>query len=155
MSTPLFYSDFDHLFDEAFNIRYGPWGVQSHASAQRQNTAGDGVVKAIVPRMDIHENTENNILTVTFELPGLTKENVQIDVHNGRLNISGESKISSEHEESGYAVRERRYGKFSRTLKLPLGVKEDQIKASMVDGVLTVTYPRATPETEPKKITIS
>ena len=72
--------------------------------------------------MDLHENTEANTVTATFELPGLTKENVDISVHDGQLTISGESKISSGHEESGYAVRERKVGKFSRTIKLPRGV---------------------------------
>ena len=72
--------------------------------------------------MDLHENTDSNIVTATFELPGLSKENIQIDVHNGRVTISGESQISSDHEESGYVVRERRYGKLSRTLQLPRGV---------------------------------
>jgi len=73
--------------------------------------------------LDLHENVEANTVTATFELPGLTKENVDIHVHDGRLYVSGESKISAEHEESGYAIRERRYGKFSRTLQLPYGVK--------------------------------
>ena len=62
-------------------------------------------------------------ITATIELPGLNKDNVQIDVQNSSLNISGETKLTSEHEESGYAVRERRYGKFFRTLQLPCGVR--------------------------------
>lgn len=74
-------------------------------------------------RMDVHEDAKQNTVTATFELPGLKKENVSIDVHNNLLTISGESKISSEHEESGYAVRERRFGKFSRSVPLPDGVK--------------------------------
>ncbi|KAH0578377.1 hypothetical protein H2248_003988 [Termitomyces sp. 'cryptogamus'] len=49
--------------------------------------------------MDLHENTENNMVTATFELPGLKKEDVSIDIHNSRLTISGESKISTEHNE--------------------------------------------------------
>ena len=73
--------------------------------------------------MDLHENTENNTVTATFELPGLKKEDVSIDVHNSRLTISGESKISTEHNEQGYAIRERKFGRFSRTLQLPQGVK--------------------------------
>jgi HSP20 family protein len=73
--------------------------------------------------MDLHENSDKNSVTATFEFPGLKKEDVTIDVHNGRLTVSGESKMSEEHEESGYAVRERKYGKFSRTLQLPQGVK--------------------------------
>ena len=125
--------------------------------------------------MDLHENVEANTVTATFELPGLTKENVDIHVHDGRLYVSGESKISAEHEESGYAVRERRYGKFSRTLQLPYGVKvsktcyvfwngdrgyllmaqEEQVNAKMDNGILTVTFPRSTPETAPKKIAVA
>jgi HSP20 family molecular chaperone IbpA len=73
--------------------------------------------------MDLHENSESNTVTATFELPGLKKEDVHIDSQNGQLTISGESKISSDHDENGYAVRERRFGKFSRTLRLPQGVK--------------------------------
>ena len=74
-------------------------------------------------RMDVHEDDKSNTVTATFELPGLKKEDVNIDVHNNVLTISGESKISSERDEDGYAVRERRYGKFSRSIPLPQGVK--------------------------------
>ncbi|KAF9538205.1 hypothetical protein CPC08DRAFT_717577, partial [Agrocybe pediades] len=64
-----------------------------------------------------------NIVTATFEFPGVAKENINIDVHNGRLAVSAETKQSSEeHDEAGYAVRERRFGWFSRTLQLPQGV---------------------------------
>jgi HSP20 family protein len=73
--------------------------------------------------MDLHEDSDENTVTATFELPGVKKEDVNLDVHNGRLTISGETKMSEEHEEGGYAVRERRFGKFSRTLQLPQGVK--------------------------------
>ena len=62
-------------------------------------------------------------MTASFELPGLKKEDVNIDVHNSVLTVSGETKISSEHDENGYVVRERRYGKFSRSIGLPQGVK--------------------------------
>lgn len=73
--------------------------------------------------MDLHEDHEHNIVTATFELPGLQKEDVQIDVHSNRLTVSAESKQSNEFEENGFAVRERRFGKISRTLQLPEGVK--------------------------------
>ena len=94
-------------------------------------------------------------MTTTFELPGLTKQDVHIDVHNNVLTVSGESRLSSERDENGYAVRERRYGKFSRSVPLPQGIKPEEIKASMEDGVLTVTFPKMTPEQAPKKITIA
>ena len=125
--------------------------------------------------MDIHEDSKQNVVTATFELPGLKKEDVNIDVHNNVLSVSGESKISSEREENGYAVRERRFGKFSRSIPLPQGIKvcqsylaplclnmeltlyvqNDDIKASLDNGVLTVTFPKTTEEQAPKKIAIS
>ena len=73
--------------------------------------------------MDLHEDSESNTVTATFELPGLKKEDVHIDVHHGHLSVSGETSQASEKEDDGYAIRERRFGKFSRTLKLPQGVK--------------------------------
>ncbi|KAE9400120.1 HSP20-like chaperone [Gymnopus androsaceus JB14] len=106
------------------------------------------------PKMDLHEDQSKNTVTATFELPGLKKEDVQIDLQNGQLTISGESKISSEHEQEGYLIRERGFGKVSRTLKLPQGIKEEEIKASMENGVLTVTFPKSGTEAAPKKITI-
>ena len=73
--------------------------------------------------MDVHEDGQTNSVTATFELPGLKKEDVNIDVHNNLLTISGESKVSSDRDENGYAVRERRFGKFSRSIPLPHGIK--------------------------------
>jgi HSP20 family protein len=73
--------------------------------------------------MDLHEDTQNNTVTATFEFPGVSKENVSIDMQNGSLTVTAENKIASEHDENGYTVRERRWGKFSRTLQLPQGIK--------------------------------
>ncbi|RDB18513.1 Heat shock protein 16 [Hypsizygus marmoreus] len=152
MSTVFFYEpfyDFDRLLDEAF-ARIGNKGV-----SRRGLENNDGAIRSLKPRMDLHEDAEKNTVTATFELPGLKKEDVSIDVHNGRLTISAESKQSTEHEKDGYAVRERRFGKISRTLQLPLGVKEEEIKASMENGLLTVSFPKIAPELAPKKITIA
>ena len=73
--------------------------------------------------MDLYENKDNNVMTATFELPGLAKDNVQIDVQDGNLAVSGESSQSSEQREQGYAVKERKYGRFVRTIRLPDGTK--------------------------------
>lgn len=73
--------------------------------------------------MDIHEDEHSNVVTATFELPGLSKEDVNIDIQNNVLTVSGESKVTSERNEQGYAVRERRYGKFARSIPLSEGVK--------------------------------
>lgn len=73
--------------------------------------------------MDLHEDSKNNKVTATFELPGLKKEDVSININDNRLTVSGESSINNEYDENGYAVRERRYGNFSRTLQLPQDIK--------------------------------
>ena len=72
--------------------------------------------------MDLHENPEANSVTATFELPGFNKDDVQIDVCGGGLAVAVGNKISTEHKQSGYAMCERWYGKFSRTLQLPQAV---------------------------------
>ena len=74
-------------------------------------------------RMDLHEDAETDTVTATFDLPGMSKEAVNIDVHNNRLTISGENQLSQERMEKGYTVRERGYGRFSRSLPLPSGTK--------------------------------
>ncbi|SJK99535.1 uncharacterized protein ARMOST_02840 [Armillaria ostoyae] len=147
----VYYYEPFYNFDRLFDAITRPASQQLQAAHDSDNTA----TKALKPRMDLHEDAAKNTVTATFELPGLKKEDVEIDVHDGRLAVSGESKISSEHEENGYAVRERKFGKFSRTLRLPQGVKEEEIKASLDNGLLTVTFPKASPETAPTKIAIA
>ena len=71
----------------------------------------------------MHYDKDTNNVNVTFELAGLKKEDVSIDVHSNVLTVSGEDNKSSESSEGGYVIRERRYGKFSRSLSLPQGVK--------------------------------
>lgn len=70
----------------------------------------------------MHENLEDNTMTALFELPGLSKENVNITVQNNRLEVSGESKLAQQYEEGGWAMRERQSGRFFRTITLPAGV---------------------------------
>ncbi|GBE77670.1 Heat shock protein [Sparassis crispa] len=138
-------SDFDRMFDDAFTRRATDLGsLREHGGA-----------RGLMPRMDLHEDTKSNVVTASFELPGLKKEDVDIDVQNNVLTVSGESKMSSEHEESGYTIHERRSGKFTRAVSLPHGVKPNDIKAHMENGVLTVSYPKVTPEASVKKIAIS
>lgn len=122
-------------------------------------TLRETITNALSLRVDVHEGPDNTVVA-SFELPGLRKEDVSIELHNNQLTISGEAKStttthSPEGEEgSKYFVRERRFGKFSRTIPLPEGTQPDSVKAAVADGVLTVTYPKATPDQSPKKIDI-
>ena len=117
--------------------------------------------------MDLHEDSDKNVVSVTVELPGVKKKDVHLEVRNGQLTVSAETKDSVEDSEGGYVIRERRFGKFSRSLRLPEGVKvrilwnemltvsQDEIKAEMADGVLSIMFPQSLPEQAPKKISIS
>lgn len=90
--------------------------------------------------MDLRENTEKNTVEATFELPGLSKEDVNIDLHNNRLTISGEVKQTQDREEAGYVVRERRVGKFSRTLQLPANIPVSSLVYRLIGANRELTY---------------
>ncbi|KAG8216701.1 small heat shock protein [Butyriboletus roseoflavus] len=106
------------------------------------------------PRLDLHESKDTNTVTATFELPGWTSESVSIDVHQNNLTVSGESASSDVQQEGSYIVRGRRSGKFSRKLQLPFGTKPEDVKAKMENGILTITFPKTSPEEQVKRIAI-
>ncbi|KIJ53253.1 hypothetical protein M422DRAFT_155555, partial [Sphaerobolus stellatus SS14] len=108
------------------------------------------------PRMDLYSSKDSDQMTATFELPGLDKNDVYyIDIQNNRLVVSGQSTIEDIDDSDQYVYRERRTGRFSRSLPLPSGTKPDQIKASLNNGVLTVNFPKNSSEDQPQKITIA
>ena len=133
------FSEFDRLFDDAFNARFWPStsSVEVGQHAKTQPLASFSPRRALFAtlrsllysqmcsfsRFDLYESMDSNTVVVTFELPGLRPEDVAIDIHNNRLTVSGECTTPNSHEEVGYAVRERLYGEFSRTLQLPFGTK--------------------------------
>jgi len=71
----------------------------------------------------------DNTMMASLELPGLKKEDVNIDLQNNCLTISGENKADANWNDNRYVVRERRFGKFSRTLRLAPGTQADKITA--------------------------
>ncbi|KAF4616557.1 hypothetical protein D9613_008557 [Agrocybe pediades] len=151
--------DFDRIIDDALNAiqskRSGSNSNSDSRAVQRREVDDNLLSRPLRPRMDLSEDSTKNLVTATFEVPGLKKDDVQIDVNNNRLTVSGEAQKSSEHDEGGYAVRERRYGRFSRTLQLPQGVKDSDIKASLDNGVLTVNFPKSSEEQAHKRIAIN
>jgi HSP20 family protein len=92
------------------------------------------------PAVDISETTES--IEVCSELPGMKKEDIEIEVAKGVLTIRGEKKEEEERSERSYHHREVRYGSFSRSFSLPADVKADEAKADFRDGVLTITLPK-------------
>lgn len=105
------------------------------------------------PRIDVQQR--DHAVIVRADLPGVRKEDVQLEVEGDTLVISGERR--EEREEGGddqdYRLVERSYGNFYRAVPLPQGTNPDAIEAKMRDGVLTITLPLAE-EARPRRIAI-
>ena len=104
----------------------------------------------LAPPVDVRESNGN--LVVTTELPGLSKDDVKVEVEQDRLVIRGERKREQEEERGGVHRSERFYGSFYREIPLPEGVKAEQAKAQFNNGVLEITMPIA--EEQRRKRTI-
>ncbi len=105
-----------------------------------------------IPAMDLVE-TENDFI-LRADLPGLTEGDVNIELEDNVLTISGERKAEHEERKEGYYRVERAFGNFSRSLTLPEGVDPDKVKARFDRGVLEVTVPKPE-QRKPRKVTIS
>jgi len=95
----------------------------------------------LTPPINIY-NTANEMV-VKATLPGVKPEELDIDITGDTLTIKGETKAEQEIKEENYLLRECRYGAFSRSLNLPPGLKTDKAEASLENGILTLTIPRA------------
>jgi len=120
-----FYADFDKLANEA----EGTWH----------------------PSVDISEN--ENAFVLKAELPGVNREDINIDINHKTLTLKGEKKFEEKTEKENYVRVERSYGSFSRTFALSDKVDTENVKASYKDGVLEVTLPKKE-EAKPKEIKV-
>jgi len=107
---------------------------------------------AWLPSVDVAET--DGEFVVRAELPGMSHEDIEINVQDNILTLKGEKKQEKKEEHETFHRLERSYGSFSRTFTLPAGVKLDDIKATFKDGVLEVTMPKAE-DAKLKKIAIT
>jgi len=114
--------------------------------------ANGGTYRRWTPAMDVVATEDAYVLRA--DLPGLSDEDVSIEVEDGVLKVSGERKVSNEEKGEGYYRVERSFGRFSRTLRLPEGVDADAVTATFDKGVLEVRVPKPE-EVKPKKVEIT
>lgn len=93
-----------------------------------------------LPAVDVRETTD--ALLIQAELPGIDKKDVRIELHEGRLTISGERKYEKEVNEENVHRIERAYGRFSRSFSLPRDIDTDAAEATMNNGVLEIRLPK-------------
>lgn len=93
------------------------------------------------PNVDIRETKDNFVLT--FELPGISKDDINIHFEDGLLKVEGERKEDEAMEGVSLLRRERRFGKFYRSFKVKARVQSDKIEADYKNGLLTINLPKA------------
>ncbi len=131
-------TEMNRLFNTFFDTPAGGHGLSAH--------------RRWVPAMDLLETDESFVLRA--DLPGLSEGDVNIELEDNVLTVSGERKGEHEERKEGYYRVERSFGRFSRSLTLPDGVDADAVRANFEDGVLEVRIPK--PEArKPRKVSIS
>jgi HSP20 family protein len=107
---------------------------------------------AWAPPVDIYET--NNEIVVKAELPGLTQEEINVEVKDGILTLRGERRAEKEVKEESYHRMECSYGAFARSFMLPTTVDEEKTKASLKNGILEIHLPKKE-QAKPKQIKVA
>ena len=129
-------SEMNRLFNSAFDAPSGASGP---------------ALRRWVPAMDLVETGEQFLLRA--DLPGMSEEDIEIELEDGTLTVSGERKAEHEERQEGFHRVERSFGAFSRSLTLPKGVDAEAVTASFDRGVLEVRIPKPA-ERKPRRISI-
>ena len=126
--------DMNRLFDQFFDGR-----------------AANGPSRRWIPAMDLVETEDH--LVLRGDLPGMTEDDVDIEIKDNVLTVSGERKAQHEDKGQGYHRVERSFGSFSRSLTLPQGVEPGKVAAKFENGVLEVEIPKPA-EAKPTRVQI-
>jgi HSP20 family protein len=135
-------TEMNRLFNSFFDTPTGGGNGGSGASQLRR----------WVPATDLVETESEYVLRA--DLPGLSKDDVNVELDENVLTISGERKAEHEERKEGYYRLERASGRFLRSLTLPEGVDAQQIKAGFENGVLEVRVPKPV-QRQPQKVAIA
>lgn len=121
-------------------------------AAQRTGLPSLDMTGVVSPAIDVHET--DAAIELTAELPGLSDDDVEIELRNRQLTLRGEKAVA--HDGGGdLHVNERSYGSFTRTMTLPDTVDPEKITAEFKKGVLHITMPKTEPQDPGRKIKVS
>jgi HSP20 family protein len=133
----------NRLFDDVFR------GNLAEAEGSNQAAQGGGIIPA---RMNVSE-TENEF-RITAELPGVTEQDVDVQLDDDMLTIRGEKRSEQKDEKENYHFVERSFGSFQRSLRLPFSVNPEQVQARFENGILTVTLPKTHQQERSRRIRV-
>ncbi len=130
--------EIDQLFEElTSDWGLGPFRRRARGLLQRPPAAA-----MRIPALDLVDKDDE--VLIRADLPGMDEKDIEVQLADGALTVSGEKK--EEHEEGEkegrYYLAERRYGAFQRTIPLPEGIDQDKVEASFRKGVLTIHLPK-------------
>ena len=126
--------DMNRLFDRFFEGR-----------------TANGTARRWIPAMDLVETEDH--LVLRGDLPGMTEDDVDIEIKDNVLTVSGERRAEHEDKGEGYHRVERAFGGFSRSLSLPHGIDPEKVEAHFENGVLEVRIPKPA-EAKPTRVQI-
>lgn len=138
--TDLLRGRMDRLFNEMISDFWGGRGTAENVAA-----------RVWAPPVDVRET--DDALLITAELPGMTKDDVDITLENNVLTLSGERKFEKDVKGETWHRVERSYGAFSRSFTLPATVRTERVEATFTDGILNISLPKVE-ESKPRKIEI-
>lgn len=119
--------------------------------SQAPSWFGDFRPNKFSPTIDVAD-TESHLI-VSAEIPGLSKDDLEVTVHDGTLNLKGEKRHEFENDENGVYRTERFFGTFHRTVPLPADIDANGAESRFEDGVLTLKLPKVAREKDaPKRI---
>jgi HSP20 family protein len=143
--TPI--EDMERLFDEMWRRPFSAFRAPFWAGTRTADIEG------FSPSVDVYETDHE--LIVKCDLPGVKKENINLDIAHNLLTISGEKTKEEKVEKANYYRYESSYGSFSRSFELPEGLDMEKAKAHFENGVLEIKVPKsAEAEKMSKKISI-
>ena len=142
LALPLLQRRVNRLFDDFF----GDFGFPLSPFSAAYNEV------SFFPKMDITETDKE--ITVTAELAGMDRKDVDISIDDNGLTIKGEKKSEHEQKDANQYLAERTYGKFTRTIALPADIERDKIEAAFKKGVLTIKLPKSPEEKNVKHIEV-
>ncbi len=141
------FESIDRTFEDLRNeIESLFWGYPAYA--RYRDIYGEDF-GARMPYADIMDR--GDAIVITAEMPGIPKENVEIEVDENGIEISGKVEQNIEDEDHGYYRRERAYSSFYRYIPLPEEIKPDEVKAKMKNGILEIVLPKKVPTKQEKK----
>jgi HSP20 family protein len=125
--------ELDSPFAEFFRTLSGPWPFRPLLALAPG--------KHFIPTADVF--ARDGSLVVKIDLPGVDPKDIHVKVMEGELAVTGERKADKEIKEEGYYRKETTYGFFERHMSVPKGIKESDIEAMYLHGVLEISMPRA------------